>query len=48
VANPQEEEKGIVNRKVIEGRPPRVEYGLTEKGRSIAKTLNDLNNSLLA
>jgi DNA-binding HxlR family transcriptional regulator len=48
VANPQEEEKGIVNREVIEGRPPRVEYGLTEKGRSIARILNDLNKQLLA
>jgi DNA-binding HxlR family transcriptional regulator len=40
------EEKGIVNRKVIEGRPPRVEYGLTEKGMNLAKILHDLSNLL--
>lgn len=34
------EDKGIVNRKVIEGRPPRVQYSLTEKGKEIAKILN--------
>jgi DNA-binding HxlR family transcriptional regulator len=40
------EEKGIVNRKVIEGSPPRVEYSLTEKGRAIARILSELNNLL--
>ena len=38
------EEKGIVSRKVIEGRPPRVDYDLTGKGRDIARVLNELNN----
>lgn len=37
------EEKRIVSRKVIEGRPPRVEYSLTEKGKEIAKILVILN-----
>jgi DNA-binding HxlR family transcriptional regulator len=36
------EKKEIVNRKVIEGRPPRVEYSLTNKGKRIADILNRL------
>jgi len=40
------ENKGIVNRKVIEGRPPRVEYSLTEKGKEIARILNELDKAL--
>ena len=40
------EEKGIVNRKVIEGRPPRVEYSLTDKGKEIASILDKLNKTL--
>jgi len=32
------EKEGIANRKVIENRPPRVEYSLTEKGKKIKKT----------
>ena len=40
------EKKGIANRKVIEGRPPRVEYSLTEKGREIARILNELGKVL--
>jgi DNA-binding HxlR family transcriptional regulator len=40
------EEKGIVCRKVIEGRPPRVEYSLTEKGKEIGRILDELNKIL--
>jgi DNA-binding HxlR family transcriptional regulator len=40
------ENKGIVKRKVIEGRPPRVEYSLTEKGKEIARILNELDKAL--
>jgi len=38
------ENKGIVSRKVVEGRPPRVEYSLTEKGKKTTRILNELNN----
>ncbi len=37
------EEKGIADRKVIENRPPRVEYSLTSKGKEVAATLKHLN-----
>lgn len=37
------EENGIVSRKVIENRPPRVEYSLTNKGKDIAELLKRLN-----
>lgn len=37
------ENKGIVNREVVDGRPPRVEYSLTEKGREIARILDELD-----
>lgn len=40
------EKKGIVERKVINGRPPRVEYSLTEKGKKTARILNEFNNLL--
>lgn len=40
------EKEGIVNRKVIEGRPPRVDYSLTEKGKNIAKILYELDKTL--
>jgi DNA-binding HxlR family transcriptional regulator len=40
------ENKGIVSRKVVEGRPPRVEYSLTEKGKKTTRILNELNNLL--
>lgn len=40
------ENKGIVNRKVIEGRPPRVEYSLTEKGMEIVSILLKLEKIL--
>ena len=40
------ENKGIVNRKVIEGRPPRVQYSLTDKGKEIARILDELNKVL--
>ena len=37
------EENGLVSRKVIESRPPRVEYSLTSKGQEIAELLKHLN-----
>jgi len=37
------EEKGIIDRKIVEGRPPRVEYSLTEKGKEVAEILSTLN-----
>lgn len=40
------EKKGLVSRKVVEGRPPRVEYSLTGKGKETARILNELNNLL--
>jgi len=36
------EEKGIIGRKVVEGRPPRVEYSLTEKGKDVVEMLRTL------
>jgi DNA-binding HxlR family transcriptional regulator len=42
----ESEEKGIVKRRVIEGRPPRVEYSLTEKGREIATILERIDRIL--
>ena len=36
------EKEGIVDRRVVDSRPPRVEYSLTEKGKNIAKTLYEL------
>ena len=40
------EKKGIVSRKVINERPPRVEYSLTEKGKEVAEILRRLDQSL--
>lgn len=40
------EKRGIVDRKVVDGRPPRVEYILTEKGKEIARILNELSKVL--
>lgn len=40
------ENQGIVNRKVIEGRPPRVQYSLTDKGKEIVRILHELNKVL--
>jgi DNA-binding HxlR family transcriptional regulator len=40
------EDKGIVGRKVIDGRPPRVEYSLTEKGIRMVTLLKELNKIL--
>jgi DNA-binding HxlR family transcriptional regulator len=40
------EDKGIVSRKVINERPPRVEYSLTEKGKEMARILNELNQMI--
>jgi DNA-binding HxlR family transcriptional regulator len=40
------ENMGLVSRKVIDGRPPRVEYSLTEKGKEIAKILDELDKIL--
>jgi DNA-binding HxlR family transcriptional regulator len=40
------EEKGIISRKVIDGRPPRVEYNLTKKGKDVVEALKLLIKSL--
>ncbi len=40
------EKEGIADRKVIEVRPPRVEYSLTEKGKKVAKMLYELDKCL--
>ena len=40
------EKEGIINRRVIENRPPRVEYSLTKKGKEIANILTKLEKSL--
>jgi len=40
------ENMGLVSRKVIDGRPPRVEYSLTEKGKEIARILDELDEIL--
>ena len=40
------EKEGIVDRNVVDSRPPRVEYSLTEKGKDIAKTLYELDKAL--
>ena len=40
------EKKGILSRKVIDERPPRVEYSLTEKGKEVAEILRRLDRSL--
>ncbi len=37
------EKNDIANRKVIESRPPKVEYNLTSKGKEIAALLNRIN-----
>jgi len=40
------EKRGLVNRKVLDGRPPRVEYSLTLKGKEIAGILEKVNRLL--
>ena len=40
------EDRGIVSRRVIESRPPKVEYALTTKGEEVASTLRRLNEVL--
>jgi len=40
------EDMGLVSRKVIDGRPPRVEYSLMEKGKEIARILDELDEIL--
>jgi DNA-binding HxlR family transcriptional regulator len=40
------EEKGIISRKVIDGRPPRVEYNLTKKGKDVVEALKLFIKSL--
>ena len=37
------EEKEIIDRKIVEARPPRVEYSLTEKGKKVVEILRTLN-----
>jgi Predicted transcriptional regulators len=37
------EEHGISDRKVIENRPPRVEYSLTSKGKEITALIKQIN-----
>lgn len=36
----------LIKRSVIEGRPPRVKYGLTEKGKMVAALLEKLDEIL--
>jgi len=40
------EKEVIISRKVIESRPLRVEYSLTEKGKKVAEMLGALNRML--
>lgn len=40
------EKNGIADRKVIENRPPRVEYSLTSKGKEIAASLKHIDEIL--
>lgn len=40
------QKQGLVNREVTENRPPRTNYGLTEKGKKLAEILEALNNLL--
>ena len=40
------EGQGIADRKMLEGRPPRVEYSLTIKGKEIAMALKHLEEIL--
>lgn len=40
------EKEGIANRRVVEARPPRVEYSLTKKGKNVAKTIYELDKCL--
>lgn len=40
------EKRGIIGRRVIDERPPRIEYFLTEKGREISKILEKLKDIL--
>ena len=40
------EKEGIVDRRVVDSRPPRVEYSLTKKGKNVAKILYELDKTL--
>ena len=40
------EKEGIVARKLINSRPPRVEYSLTKKGKEVAENLSKLDKIL--
>jgi len=40
------ENEEIVNRKVIEDRPPRVEYSLTSKGKRVTAILSELEREI--
>jgi DNA-binding HxlR family transcriptional regulator len=37
------EEKGIISRRIVEARPPRVEYTLTERGKEVVGLLRTLS-----
>ncbi|GAI51072.1 unnamed protein product [marine sediment metagenome] len=40
------EKEGIVTRKLIDSRPPRVKYSLTKKGKEVAENLSKLDKIL--
>ncbi len=40
------EKEGIVARKLIDSRPPRVKYSLTKKGEEVAENLSKLDKIL--
>lgn len=40
------ERRNVISREVIESRPPRVKYSLTEKGVKVAEILSELNKVL--
>lgn len=42
------EDGGVVERKLIDSRPPKVEYSLTRKGRAVAELLERLERVLKA
>ena len=40
------ERRSVISREVIESRPPRVDYRLTEKGKKVAKCLDEMKRIL--